>query len=179
MWKSTQRDGYQQLMTDVCDGEVDRVVALEVSRLSRSMRDLVTTVETIVDESDTGLHVLDMNLALEPDEDDPYQRAFLNIMGTIAQLEADMILERVRDRGRETKRETHRSATVRLRPQRRVSDAERRLRHGRRDPGADRERREQAVGRALRRRLTVGYRTDPRAGGVVSGVRSERVEHGH
>ena len=60
------------------------------------MRDLATTVETIVDESDTGLHVLDMNLSLEPEDDDPYQRAFLNIMGTISQLEADMIRERTR-----------------------------------------------------------------------------------
>lgn len=83
-------------MSDVRNGEVTRVVVLEVSRLSRSMRDLAGTVETIVDESDTGLHVLDMNLAIEPTDDDPYQRAFLNIMGTIAQLEADMIRERTR-----------------------------------------------------------------------------------
>ena len=94
--RDTQRDGYQELMQRVRAGEVARVIVLEVSRLSRSMRDLATTVETIVDESETGLHILDMNLALEPGDDDPYQRAFLNIMGTIAQLEADMIRERTR-----------------------------------------------------------------------------------
>lgn len=94
--RDTERDGYQQLLNDVRSGDVDRVVALEVSRLSRSMRDLAATVETVVDENNAGLHILDMNLALEPGEDDPYQRAFLNIMGTIAQLEADMINERVR-----------------------------------------------------------------------------------
>ena len=77
-------------------GEVERVIVLEVSRLSRSMRDLATTVETIVNENDTGLHILDMNLAIEPSEEDPYQCAFVNIMGTIAQLEADMIRERTR-----------------------------------------------------------------------------------
>lgn len=60
------------------------------------MRDLASTVEEIVDESATSMHILDMNLALEPGEDDPYQRAFLNIMGTIAQLEADMIRGRTR-----------------------------------------------------------------------------------
>ena len=37
-----------------------------------------------------------MSLAIEPGDNDPYQRAFLNIMGTIAQLEADMIRERTR-----------------------------------------------------------------------------------
>ena len=94
--RDTQRDGYQELIQRVRDGEIARVIVLEVSRLNRSMRDLATTVETIVDESDTGLHILDMNLALEPGDDDPYQRAFLNIMGTIAQLEADMIRERTR-----------------------------------------------------------------------------------
>ena len=94
--RDTQRDGYQSLMSDIRADEVARVIVLEVSRLSRSMRDLATTVETIVDESATGLHILDMNLALEPEDDDPYQRAFLNIMGTIAQLEADMIRERTR-----------------------------------------------------------------------------------
>lgn len=60
------------------------------------MRDLASTVETIVDESDTSLHVLDMNLALESNDDDPSQRTFLNSMGIIAQLEADMIRERTR-----------------------------------------------------------------------------------
>lgn len=95
--RDVQRNGYQELMRDVRAGEVDRVIVLEVSRLSRSMRDLATTIETIVDENDTGLHVLDMSLAIEPgDKDDPYQRAFVNIMGTIAQLEADMIRERTR-----------------------------------------------------------------------------------
>jgi DNA invertase Pin-like site-specific DNA recombinase len=83
-------------MRDVRTGDVDRVIVLEVSRLSRSIRDLATTVETIVDEYEAGLHILDMSLALEPGDEDPYQRAFLNIMGTIAQLEADMIRERVR-----------------------------------------------------------------------------------
>lgn len=94
--RDTQRDGYQDLMQQVRAGDVARVIVLEVSRLSRSMRDLASTVETIVDENATGLHILDMGLALEPGEDDPYQRAFLNIMGTIAQLEADMIRERTR-----------------------------------------------------------------------------------
>lgn len=95
--RDTQRESYQALMHDVQAGTIERVIVLEVSRLSRSMRDLATTIETIVDENDTGLHILDMSLAIDPDdENDPYQRAFVNIMGTIAQLEADMIRERTR-----------------------------------------------------------------------------------
>lgn len=80
------------------------------------MRDLATTVETIVNENDTGLHILDMNLALEPGDDDPYQRAFLNIMGTIAQFEADMIRERTRSGIEAAKQaETYWTSAVRLR----------------------------------------------------------------
>lgn len=98
--KSTGRDierkAFQQLMSRVREDSVDRVIVTEVSRLSRSLRDLSTVIETVVDEHDTGMHILDMNLALEPGDDDPYQRAFVNIMGTIAQLEADMIQERTR-----------------------------------------------------------------------------------
>ncbi|WP_336365379.1 recombinase family protein [Halalkalicoccus salilacus] len=89
--RDTRRDGYQELMQHVRDGEVARVIVLEVSRLSRSMRDLATTVETIVDESDTGLHILDMSLALEPGDDDPYQRAFLNIMGKLTHRSASTV----------------------------------------------------------------------------------------
>lgn len=95
--RDTQRESYQALMHDIQAGTIERVIVLEVSRLSRSMRDLATTIETIVDEHNTGLHVLDMSLSIEPgDENDPYQRAFVNIMGTIVQLEADMIRERTR-----------------------------------------------------------------------------------
>lgn len=95
--EDTLRDDYQEFVHRIRAGDVERVVVLEISRLSHSMRDLATTVETIVDENDTGLYIFDMNLAIEPgDEDDPYQRAFLNIMGTMAQLEADIIRERPR-----------------------------------------------------------------------------------
>lgn len=94
--RDTQRPGFQLMMERVQAGDVDRVIVLEVSRLSRSMRDLATTVDMLVDEYDTGLHIMNMNISLEPDCDEPYQRAFVNIMGSLAQLEADMIRERVR-----------------------------------------------------------------------------------
>lgn len=58
------------------------------------MRGLATTVETIVDENDCGLHILDMNLALKLNDGDPYQRVFLNTMRAIVQPEANIIRER-------------------------------------------------------------------------------------
>ncbi len=51
----TDRSSFRQLLEDVQAGQYDAVVANSVSRISRSIRDLDQTVETIVDESDTTL----------------------------------------------------------------------------------------------------------------------------
>ena len=54
-------------------------------RGSRSVRDFSATIERIVDDNDTGLHILDMSLALEADDHDPYTRAFLQVAATFAE----------------------------------------------------------------------------------------------
>ena len=56
----TDRDGYRELMEAVESGEAERVVATEVSRISRSVRDFAATVERIVDDNEVGLHILDI-----------------------------------------------------------------------------------------------------------------------
>ena len=56
----TDRDGYRDLMEAVEAGDVERVIASEVSRISRSVRDFADAVERIVDENEVGLHILDM-----------------------------------------------------------------------------------------------------------------------
>lgn len=68
------------LAATLTDQEAVEVIVLKVSRLSQSMRDLATTIEKLIGESDTALHILDMNLAIKSSADDPYQRAFVNIM---------------------------------------------------------------------------------------------------
>ena len=42
------------------------MIAAEVSRLSKSVRDFATTVERIVDENEVVLHILDMGIHLDP-----------------------------------------------------------------------------------------------------------------
>jgi DNA invertase Pin-like site-specific DNA recombinase len=93
---NTDRSGYAGLMADLASGEIDRVVVSEVSRLSRSVRDFATAVERIVDEHGVALHVLDMGLDLDPDDRDPYTRAFLSVAATFAELEADIKRENTR-----------------------------------------------------------------------------------
>jgi len=94
---NTDRDGYRQLMDDVENGRVSRVVVSEVSRISRSVRDFSVTVERIVDENGVGLHVLDMGIDLDPEERDPYTRAFLTVAATFAELEAEIKRQNTRE----------------------------------------------------------------------------------
>ena len=87
---NTDRRGYADLMASLESGDLNRVVVSEVSWLSRSVRDFAASVERIVDEYDAALHVLDMGLDLDPNERDPYTRAFLSVAATFAELEAEI-----------------------------------------------------------------------------------------
>lgn len=87
---NTDRRGYRDLMAGLEAGDIDRVVVSEGSRLSRSVRDFAASVERIVDEYDAALHVLDMCLDLDPNERDPYIRAFLSVAAMFAELEAEI-----------------------------------------------------------------------------------------
>ncbi|RJT07607.1 recombinase family protein [Halococcus sp. IIIV-5B] len=93
----TDRDGYRELIEAVEAGDVERVVASEVSRISRSVRDFAATVERIVDENEVGLHILDMGIDLDPDKRDPYTRAFLTVVATFAELEAEIKRDNTRE----------------------------------------------------------------------------------
>lgn len=92
----TDRSGYHDMMVDVKGGEFDALVVHSVSRLSRSIRDLDQTVEFVVDNSDTELHIISEGLRMTGGED-PYQTAMLQLLGVFAELEASMTRQRVRE----------------------------------------------------------------------------------
>lgn len=93
----TDRSEYKRLMGDVRAAEIEVVVVHEVSRISRSVRDL----SRIVDElraHDTGLHIISEGIEIPGDGDsDPYQQALLQLLGVFAELEATMTRKRVRE----------------------------------------------------------------------------------
>jgi DNA invertase Pin-like site-specific DNA recombinase len=60
----TDRDGYRDLIEAVEVDEVERVIASEISRISRSVRNFAATVERIVDDNEVGLHILDIGLSV-------------------------------------------------------------------------------------------------------------------
>jgi DNA invertase Pin-like site-specific DNA recombinase len=93
----TARNGYRELMADVEAGQYDAVVVHSVSRISRSIRDLDQIVERIVEDNQTAIHFISEGFDIRPDEEDPFQRAMLRLLGVFAELEADLAQKRTRE----------------------------------------------------------------------------------
>lgn len=93
----TERGGYREMMAAVENGEHDAVVVHSVSRVSRSIRDLSRTVDRVVEESDTDLHVISEGFEIRSDETDPYQKAMFQLLGVFAELEADLAQQRTKE----------------------------------------------------------------------------------
>lgn len=89
----TDRSGFQDMMRSVRADEIDRVVVLEMSRLSRSVRDFSATLEELK-KNNCGLHIVNRGMDLDPEDEDPLTEAFFYLAGIFAQLEAQMIRER-------------------------------------------------------------------------------------
>jgi DNA invertase Pin-like site-specific DNA recombinase len=90
------RSGYQALMTDVEESEIDAVVVHSISRICRSIRDLERTA-TRLEEANVELHIVSEGLTLRPDEEDPYQTALFQLLGVFAELEANMAQQRTKE----------------------------------------------------------------------------------
>jgi DNA invertase Pin-like site-specific DNA recombinase len=94
---NTDRSDYHRLLDDVGNNEFDAVVVNSVSRVARSIRDFEDTVEHIVEDNDTSLHIISEGFDIVPGDEDPYQRAMLQILGVFAELEAKMAQARTRE----------------------------------------------------------------------------------
>lgn len=92
----TARDGYKDMMADLESEEIDAVVVNSISRIARSIRDLDRTAERVADHG-ASLHIISENFDLQPDDDDPYQRALFQLLGVFAELEARMAQQRTRE----------------------------------------------------------------------------------
>lgn len=90
------RDAYQRLMADAEAGDIDVVVAHEVSRLARSISDLERTSDRLR-EVGVELHIVSEGLVMRPDEQDPYQRALFQLLGVFAELEAEIKRQNIRE----------------------------------------------------------------------------------
>ncbi len=76
--------------------EGDVVHVHELSRLGRSVRDLLDVVQMIVDSGAT-IHFHKENLRFEPSKGDPFQQLMLTLLSSVAEFERNCILQRQRE----------------------------------------------------------------------------------
>lgn len=93
---NTDRDGYGRLMAAVENDEIDAVVVKDMSRIARSVRDLMRTVDRLR-EAGVELHFIDDPIEVRPNDDDPTQDLMLQILAAVAEFEAKITQQRVRE----------------------------------------------------------------------------------
>lgn len=93
--KDTKRPKLEILLEVV--GKGDEVHIHELSRLARSVQDLIEIVNRVVAKG-VSIHFHKENLVFAPDKkSNPFQALMLNLLGSIAQFERDLMLERQRE----------------------------------------------------------------------------------
>lgn len=90
--KSLNREGVQELLSQVKRRKVDAVIVYKLDRLSRRVLDTLTMIETIEKH-----HVTFHSLNEKIDTGTAMGRFFLNITASLAQMERDLISERTKD----------------------------------------------------------------------------------
>ncbi|MEH7439550.1 recombinase family protein [Neobacillus drentensis] len=91
--KNTDRPELQRMLAELEEGDV--VIVHEISRLSRSVKDLIDIVERIKEK---GASLKSLGEAwLDTTSDNPMNEFLLNIFGSLAQLERGLTLKRQRE----------------------------------------------------------------------------------
>lgn len=90
--KNTERPGFQQMMSDMAAGLISRVIVYKLDRISRSILDFSSMMETF-----GTYHVEFVSTTEKFDTSSPMGRAMLNICIVFAQLERETIQKRVAD----------------------------------------------------------------------------------
>jgi site-specific DNA recombinase len=90
--KDLRRPALEELLARCGRGEVAHVVVLKLDRLTRRTRDLLTLVETVFLAKRIELHSVSESL----DTSTPHGRFTLTLLGSLAQLERELIAERTR-----------------------------------------------------------------------------------
>lgn len=88
--KDTHRPGLHAALAAARSGRIDVLLVLKVDRFSRRQRDLVALVEEL-----TGLGVAFVSATEAFDTSTPAGRAMLQMLGTFAEFEREMIIDRV------------------------------------------------------------------------------------
>jgi len=93
----TERPGLQSLLGAVRDGEYDAVLVYKADRLSRSLKDLLTIIDDVLEPSGTAF----ISVTEQFDTSTPSGRLFLQMIGSFSEFERALITERMREGRRE------------------------------------------------------------------------------
>ncbi len=93
--KDTNRPQLQAMLSNIRSGDIINIH--EMSRLARNTRDLLNLVEEITSKGATVVFHKE-NLTFKGNEkQDPYQKMMMTMLGAVAELERNLILERQRE----------------------------------------------------------------------------------
>ena len=93
--KNTDRHELQAMLLNIRSGDILNIH--EMSRLARNTRDLLNLVEEITAKGATIIFHKE-NLTFKGDgKQDPYQKMMMTMLGAVAELERNLILERQRE----------------------------------------------------------------------------------
>ena len=88
---NTDRPALQEMIRDIKDGKIKRVVVYKLDRLSRSQKDTLELIEDVFLANDCEFESVSERF----DTSSPYGRAMIGILAVFAQLEREQIKERM------------------------------------------------------------------------------------
>ena len=98
--KTLKREGMQRLVSVCQQGQVRHLIVYKLDRLTRRTRDLLELVEDVFVANGVCFHSVTENI----DTTGPLGKFFLTLMGALAQMERELIVERIKDALKEKKR---------------------------------------------------------------------------
>jgi DNA invertase Pin-like site-specific DNA recombinase len=92
--KHASRPGLDEMLMDMRNGKFDGIVIYSLSRLGRS---LINLLELLQEFNNKGIRLISTTDSVDTSIDSPTQRAFLRLLGVFAELQREIIVQNTND----------------------------------------------------------------------------------